>query len=182
MGRIASCACTRHAIAHWIGERGRSSERMRREVVWRKPAIKPKGSPLDDAGWDAVPEGLVLRLIKFPYPTEPGNTARSFSQDLARSGKTPARRACRYLFAALGYRTPAPRCEDDDEYGGRARQVTSGCPKDDRDGCHRLQSNKNYVPGCGERCRLRRSPHELQGSSRHSGSNYGAISWSPKMS
>ena len=60
----------RHRALDW--REGKKLGKNEREVVWRKPAIKPKGSPLDDAGWDAVPEGLVLRLIKFPYTDRAG--------------------------------------------------------------------------------------------------------------
>ena len=55
----------RHRGLDW--RTGKRLAKNEREMVWRKPASKPKGSSLTDSEWEIIPEALVLRLIRIPY-------------------------------------------------------------------------------------------------------------------
>ncbi|BCU78672.1 IS4 family transposase [Luteolibacter sp. LG18] len=64
----------RHRTLDW--RKGRKIGPNERLVEWRKPAARPTGSPLDDAQWQALPDILTLRLIRFHYENRAGEKAR----------------------------------------------------------------------------------------------------------
>lgn len=54
--------------------KGRKLAPDQRLVTWRKPRQAPKGSRLDAAGWDALPETLEVRVIRCQGPDRQGRT------------------------------------------------------------------------------------------------------------
>lgn len=64
----------RHRILNWRnGERIGKNQRL---VVWAKPQQQPSGSAMDKEGWEALPERMNIRLIRFNFVDRDGKKRR----------------------------------------------------------------------------------------------------------
>lgn len=61
---------SRHRTLDW--RKGHKLGRNERLVEWKKPAQMPRGSRLGQAAWDALPDTLTVRYIRFRYENRGG--------------------------------------------------------------------------------------------------------------
>ena len=64
----------RHRKLDW--RKGRKIDAHQRLYIWKKPAKQPAGSTLDAAGWDALPDEMEVRLIRFYFEDRDGKKRR----------------------------------------------------------------------------------------------------------
>ncbi len=64
----------RHRKLDW--RRGKRMDAHQRLFIWKKPAQQPSGSTLDAAGWDALPDEMEVRLIRFYFEDRDGKKRR----------------------------------------------------------------------------------------------------------
>lgn len=65
---------SRHRALDW--REGKKLGKNQRLVTWKKPAQQPSGSPLSAAEWEALPQTLGIRLIRFYYQDRDGKKRR----------------------------------------------------------------------------------------------------------
>jgi hypothetical protein len=65
---------SRHRALDW--RKGKRLGKNQRLVTWKKPTRQPSGSPLSEAEWEALPETLEVRLIRFYYEDRDGKKRR----------------------------------------------------------------------------------------------------------
>jgi hypothetical protein len=64
----------RHRKLDW--RKGQKIDANQRLFTWKKPARQPSGSPLDSAQWDALPDEMEVRLIRFYFEDRDGKKRR----------------------------------------------------------------------------------------------------------
>lgn len=64
----------RHRKLDW--RKGKRIDAYERFFTWKKRAKQPAGSALDAAGWEALPNGMEVRLIRFYFEDRDGRKRR----------------------------------------------------------------------------------------------------------